>query len=60
MVAGMSDEQIEPGHLTERFRAFAHSVDPEPSRTPQIVLVAAGAAVLLVAIAIIVWLVLAR
>ena len=40
MVAGMSDEPVEPGNLTERFRTFSRSADPEPSRLPQILLIA--------------------
>ena len=45
----MADEQAEPtGELTERFRAFAETVDPAPSRTMPLGLIAAGAVVLLV------------
>jgi hypothetical protein len=57
MVAGMSDEPVEPGNLTERFRTFARSADPEPSRVPQILLIAAAMALLVafVAVAIIVF-----
>jgi hypothetical protein len=57
MVAGMSDEPVEPGNLTERFRTFARSADPEPSRLPQILLIAAAAALLVAfaAVAIIVF-----
>ena len=55
MVRGMSDEQMEPGELTERFRTFAQSVDPEPSRALSVALIAAGASVLLAVIVIIVW-----
>jgi hypothetical protein len=57
MVAGMSDEPVEPGNLTERFRTFARSADPEPSRFPQILLIAAAVALLVafVAVAIIVF-----
>ncbi len=57
MVAGMSDEPVEPGNLTERFRIFAQSADPEPGRLPQILLIAIGAALLIafIAVAIIVF-----
>ncbi len=57
MVAGMSDEPVEPGNLTERFRTFAQSADPQPSRLPQILLIAAAVALLtaFVAVAIIVF-----
>jgi hypothetical protein len=54
---GMSEEQIEHGELTERFRVFAQSVDPEPSRNPRNALLAGGAIVLLVALVAIVVLV---
>lgn len=56
----MSEEQIEPGELTERFRAFSQSSDPEPSRALPAILFAAGAAVVLVLIAAIVWIILAN
>lgn len=50
----MADEQIEQGELTERFRAFSESVDPEPSRVmPVALIVAAGVGV--VVIAALVW-----
>ena len=42
MVRGMSDEQSEPGELTERFQAFAQSTDPAPSRGLPIALIAGG------------------
>ncbi|HLT11053.1 MAG TPA: hypothetical protein VK028_09625 [Micromonosporaceae bacterium] len=45
----MADDQTEPGELTERFRAFADSVDPAPSRALPVALIV-GAAVLLVAL----------
>jgi hypothetical protein len=43
----MSEEQLESGEITERFRAFAQSVDPEPNRTLPIVISVAGAVVLI-------------
>jgi len=49
MVPAMADDQTEPGELTERFRAFADSVDPAPSRALPVALIV-GAAVLLVAL----------
>jgi len=60
MVAGMSDEQMEPGNMTERFRAFAQSVDPEPSRIPLLVLMSAGAVAVLAVIVLILWLLIAN
>ena len=54
----MSDEQIEQGELTQRFRAFSESIDPEPSRAlPAALLV--GGAVAVVALIAVVWLLLA-
>ena len=45
----MSDEQTETGDLTERFRAFAQEVDPQPSRTlPVAMMVGVGAAVIII------------
>ena len=58
MVRGMSDEQIEPGELTERFRAFAQSADPAPSRALPVAFIAAGVVAVL-ALAAAVWLLLA-
>jgi hypothetical protein len=46
----MSEEHTEHGELTERFRAFAHTVDPEPNRTARIALLAGGAIVVLLAL----------
>ncbi len=43
MVRDMSDEQIEHGELTERFRAFQQSVDPEPTRAMPVALIVGGA-----------------
>lgn len=48
----MSDEQIERGELTERFRAFSESVDPEPSRAVPVALLVVGAVVLVALIAV--------
>ena len=48
-VAGMSEEQMESGEITERFRAFAQSVDPEPSNrtlSPIVIAVITGVLVL--------------
>ena len=58
MVPRMPEEQIEPGNLTERFRAFAQSVDPEDG-APRILLVAVGLTLLLVLAVVFGWLVLA-
>jgi hypothetical protein len=58
MVPGMSEEQIEHGELTERFRVFAQSADPEPNRTARTALLAGGAVVVLLAL-IAVWVLLA-
>jgi hypothetical protein len=64
ILPGMADEKIEPGELpgelTERFRAFSRTVDPEPSRTLPVVLVAVSGLAILVLIAAIVWIVLAN
>lgn len=43
----MTEEHIEQGELTERFRAFAQSVDPAPNRTVRTALLAGGAIVVL-------------
>lgn len=58
MVRGMSDEQIEPGDLTERFRAFAQSADPAPSRALPVALIVAGVATVL-AVVVVIWMLLA-
>jgi hypothetical protein len=50
MVPGMSEEQTEHGELTERFRAFAQSADPEPNRTARNALLAGAAIVILLAL----------
>lgn len=50
----MSDQQNEPGELTDRFQAFAQSADPDPSRALPYALIAVGAALLVVLIATIV------
>lgn len=59
MVPGMADEQTEPGELTERFRAFAEKVDPEPSKALPTGMIIAGAAALAVLIAV-VWILIAN
>jgi hypothetical protein len=50
MVPGMSEEQTEHGELTERFRAFAQSTDPEPNRTARNALFAGAAIVVVLAL----------
>ena len=47
MVRPMADDQIEQGELTERFRAFAETVDPAPSRSLPVALIIVGAVVVL-------------
>jgi len=52
----MTDEQVESGELTERFRAFQQTVDPEPSKALPMTLIAlavVGVAVLVVTMAVI-------
>ena len=52
----MTDEQVESGELTERFRAFSQSVDPEPSKALPMTLVALavlGVAVLVVMLVVV-------
>jgi hypothetical protein len=44
----MSDQQKEPGELTERFAAFAKTADQPPSRALPYALIAVGAALLVV------------
>ena len=58
MVRGMSDEQTEPGELTDRFQAFAQTVDPAPSRGLPIALIAGGALLVFVLI-VAIWVLLA-
>jgi hypothetical protein len=58
MVPGMADEQREPGELTSRFQAFANTVDPEPGKAAPIGMIAL-AAVLIIAVAVVVWLLIA-
>lgn len=48
------DEQVEPGEMTERFRAFSETVDPAPSKALPVALIAAGALAIVVLIAIVV------
>jgi hypothetical protein len=47
IVRGMADDQSEPGEITERFRAFAETTDPAPSKGLPIALIA-GAVVIVV------------
>ena len=54
MVRGMADEQAEPGEVTERFRAFAETVDPEPNKALRAGLIAMAGALVLVLI-VVVW-----
>lgn len=54
-VPRMSEEQIEQGELTERFRAFSQSTDPEPSKALPVALLVGGAVVVVVLI-VVVWL----
>jgi hypothetical protein len=57
-VPGMSEDQQEPGELTERFRAFSQSVDPAPSKALPVALIATIGAVALLLI-VVVWILLA-
>lgn len=59
IVPGMADEHNEPGEVTDRFRAFAETVDPEPSKALPVGLIAAAAAVV-VALAVVVWILVAN
>jgi hypothetical protein len=59
MVPGMADEQAEPGELTERFRAFAETVDPQPSKALPMGLIAAVAVFVVLLIAV-VWVLVAN
>jgi hypothetical protein len=54
----MSEEQIEPGELTERFRAFSETKDPEPSRALPVGFLVAGVVAVIAVIAVL-WLLLA-
>lgn len=54
-VRGMSEQHNEPGEITERFRAFAQSQDPQPRGIGPGVLIGIGALVLL-ALVLVVWL----
>jgi hypothetical protein len=52
----MTDEQVESGELTERFRAFSQSVDPEPSKAFPMALIAVavlGVAILAVTLVVV-------
>ena len=51
MVRGMADDQRETGENTERFRAFAETSDPAPSKGLPIALIV-GAAVLVALLAV--------
>jgi hypothetical protein len=54
MVPNMTDDHHEPGEITERFRAFAESSDPAPSRgLPAVLIVGAVVVMVLAALAII-------
>jgi hypothetical protein len=55
----MADNQVEPGELTERFRAFAETVDPAPSRTLPVALMVTGAVVVLALVVTILFLAMA-
>jgi hypothetical protein len=46
----MSEEHVEHGELTERFRAFAQSADPEPNRTARNALLVGAVIVVVLAI----------
>jgi hypothetical protein len=56
MVRPMAEDQIEHGELTERFRAFAETVDPAPSRSLPLALMAGGAVLVLALLATVVYL----
>ena len=51
MVRPMAEEQIEQGELTERFRAFAETVDPAPSRSLHLALIVGGTVLVLALVA---------
>jgi hypothetical protein len=51
MVRGMADDQRETGEITERFRAFAETSDPDPGKGLPIALIV-GAAVLVALLAV--------
>lgn len=59
IVRPMADNQVEPGELTERFRAFAETVDPAPSRTLPVALMVTGAVVVLALVVTILFLAMA-
>lgn len=48
----MSDDQLEPGGITERFRAFAEATDPEPDRSRFVMLAVAGGVALLIVVVV--------
>jgi hypothetical protein len=51
MVRHMADDQKETGEITERFRAFAETPDPAPSKKLPIALI--GGVVVLVALVVV-------
>ncbi len=54
IVRHMSDDQMDPGEITDRFRAFAETSDPAPSKgLPIALIVGAVVLVALVAVAIV-------
>jgi hypothetical protein len=55
----MSEEQIEPGELTERFRAFSESVDPQPRALPVPLIIGVAVAVAVLVVVGLLWLLLA-
>jgi len=52
----MAEDQIEQGELTERFRAFAETVDPAPSRSLPLTLIVGGVVLVLAVVAAVVFL----
>jgi hypothetical protein len=57
MVLAMSDNSVDPSGNTEAFRAFTHSTPQEPAAASKTPLIVGGAAVAVVLIALIIWLV---
>ena len=51
-------EHVEPGELTRRFRAFAETTDPEPSKALPVGLIAAAVVAFVVLVAV-VWILVA-
>jgi hypothetical protein len=56
MVRPMAEDHIEQGELTERFRAFAETVDPAPSRSLPLTLIVGGVVLVLALVAAVVFL----